>query len=86
MNYQILCLGIVLNNKMDTECDGCLNKGFLVDVVMDKGLKGNPMAPIAVDDLLDEHDDGPSVRGQQMQTQPGVVQQAQDHQGARDFD
>ena len=58
---------------MDTECDMCMSKALLIE--------GNP-----VDDLLDEHEDGPGVRGEQMQTQPGVVQQAQDHQAARDSD
>ena len=37
---------------METECDMCMSKALLIE--------GNP-----VDDLLDEHEDGPGVRGEQ---------------------
>lgn len=33
---------------------------------------------VTVADLQDDHGNGPGVRGQQEQAQPGVVQQAQD--------
>ena len=40
---------------------------------------------VTVADLQDDHGNGPGVRGQQEQAQPGVVQQAQDQvaSGAR---
>ena len=41
---------------------------------------------VTVADLQDDHGNGPGVRGQQEQAQPGVVQQVQDQvaSGVRD--
>ena len=38
---------------------------------------------VTVADLLDDHSDEPGVSGQQVQAQPGMVQQAQDRADRR---